>query len=46
MGTNRSLRPAREQILVAYVKSIIDAEEFALLYEFNKLKPIYPYWNG
>ena len=45
MATNRSLRAAREQILLAYAESIIDADEFLLLYDVNQSKAIYPLWK-
>ena len=45
MATNRRLRAVREQILFAYAKNIIEADEFLLLYDGNQSKPIYPYWK-
>ena len=40
MVTNWSLRAVGEQILFAYAKNIIDADEFLLLYDANQSKPI------
>ena len=45
MATNLSLRAIREQILFAYTKNMIDADEFLLLYDVNQSKAIYPLWK-
>ena len=38
------LEAVRDALLLAYNESIIDDEEFALLYDYNQSKPLYPYW--
>ena len=41
-----SFRQTREALLLAYYDNIIDAEEFALLYDVNTSKNYdYPYWS-
>ena len=39
------LEAVRDALLLAYNESIIDDEEFALLYDCNQSKPLYPYWK-
>ena len=39
------LEAVRNALLLAYDENIIDDEEFALLYDYNQSKPLYPYWK-
>ena len=39
------LQAARDALILAYDQNVIDDEEFALLYDYNQLKPLYPYWK-
>ena len=38
-----SLAAVREALLISYSLNIIDEVEFALLYDANQSKPIFPY---
>ena len=41
-----ALRHVRDCLLLANAHNIIDDEEFAILYDYNKSKnPDFPYWN-
>ena len=45
MATDRSLKTTRDAILTAYVFDVLDDYEFALLYDINKSREIFPYWK-
>ena len=45
MATDRSLKATRDAILVAYSFDVIDDFEFALLYDLNKSREIFPFWK-
>ena len=42
---SNSLKSVREILLYAYAEDIVDETEFMLLYDANKSREIYPYWN-
>ena len=42
---NGGLRSVREALLLAYSCNIIDAAQFAVLYEENTSREIFPYWK-
>ena len=42
---SNSLKSVREILLYAYAEDIVDETEFMLLYDANKSRKIYPYWN-
>ena len=42
---SNSLKSVRETLLYAYAEDIVDEIEFILLYDANKSRRIYPYWN-
>ena len=42
---SNSLKSVREILLYAYAENIVGETEFMLLYDANKSKEIYPYWN-
>ena len=39
------LQTVRDALTFAYAKNVIDDVEFALLYDYNRSKPIFPYWK-
>ena len=47
MFTNmaNSLQSVRETLVFAYFDDIIDEEEFAVLYEENVSREVFPYWK-
>ena len=45
MATDRSLKWARNSLLLSYVENIVDEDEFFLLYKLNNSKEIYPFWK-
>lgn len=45
MATGGGLRAVREALLLAYDQDIIDDYEFALLYDANSSREVFPYWK-
>ena len=45
MAAINSLKTARDTMLIAYSEDILDDCEFALLYELNYSRDIYPHWD-
>ena len=45
MSSTRSLSFARSALLTAYTYDLIDDVEFALLYDVNKSREVYPHWK-
>ena len=39
------LQAVRDALTFAYAENVIDDVEFALLYDYNRSKPIFPYWK-
>jgi hypothetical protein len=39
------LQAVRDALIFAYAENLIDDEEFALLYDHNRSKPLFPYWK-
>ena len=42
---SNSLKSVREILLYAYAEDIVGETEYMLLYDVNKSRKIYPYWN-
>ena len=42
---SNSLKSVREILLYPYAEDIVDETEIMLLYDANKSRKIYPYWN-
>ena len=45
MATDWCLKWSRNSLLLSCVENIINEDEFALLYELNNSKEIYPFWK-
>lgn len=45
MSSSRGLQAARDALCIAYDQNVIDDLEFALLYDANKSREIFPYWK-
>ncbi|CAB3982193.1 Hypothetical predicted protein [Paramuricea clavata] len=39
------LQAVPDALIFAYAENLIDEEEFALLYDHNRSKPLFPYWK-
>ena len=39
------LQAVRDALIFAYAENVIDDEEFALLYDYNRSKPLFPHWK-
>ena len=39
------LKAVRDALTFAYVADIIDIEEFVFLHDYNRSKPVFPYWK-
>ena len=42
---NGGLRSAREALLLAYGTNVIDSVEFAVFYDANSSRELFPYWK-
>ena len=39
------LQSIRDDLTLAYAENCIGDAEFVLLYEYNRSKPVFPYWK-
>lgn len=45
MATSRSLKSARDALVLCYAANLLDDIEFAVLYDMNESREIFPYWK-
>ena len=45
MAKSNSLGVLRETLTIAYSEDILDPVEYALLYDINKSREVYPHWK-